>query len=268
MGPRLNVLLIAFAVHVGHGFDVDRPIPSRPTAGVESRTTTRAATDKSMQPAGIRGEVSKWYARYQGFVSGAAKVSRFISMGCGVWLVVTTPFALIGSAFGLRPSEIMLCGYLCIFGVLMFAIEVPLGALQRLIKQYFLFIFTRGGRAAFIVLAATIASSIKHVGMVTKAVLIFNAGLNFYILNSQDRRFESTDAQAKQDLDAVGAELRNSASDALSMGKYLGFGKLFGSSSGVAAPTSNGFDSAFDGLGTGSDSFKSSENTWPGSGDA
>ncbi|KAL3910824.1 MAG: hypothetical protein SGPRY_008915 [Prymnesium sp.] len=210
-----RALLIVLLAAASHAFDMDtsrRPLPSR--ASPRTAITSQQPTTGSPQVQNLRDEVSKWYARYQGFVAGAAKVSRFISMGCGVWLVLTTPFALVTSCFSLRAPEALLCAYLCSMGVLMFAIEVPLGALQRVIKQYFLFVFTRPGRAAFVVLVATIASTIKHVGFITKALLLFNAGLSFYILNSQDRRFAATDAQAKQALDAVGAELRESASGA------------------------------------------------------
>ena len=237
-------------------------VTSAPVAGV-----SRPAVQQQGGVAGLRSEVSKWYAMYQGFVGGCAKVSRFINMGCGVWLVFSTPFALIGSTFGLRPSEVLLCVYLCGMGALMFAIEVPLGALQRVVKQYFFFVFTRTGRAAFVVLVASIASIIKHIGMVTKALLVFNAGLNFYILNSQDRRFAAVDAQAKQALDAVGAELRQSASGALSMGKYLGLGKMFGGEPAPApAAPGGGFDD-----GSSAGSFQPPEPaapTWPGGGDA
>ena len=44
----------------------------------------------------------------------------------------------------------------------------------------------------------------------------------------QDRRFAQTDAQAKQALEDVSAEIRESATGALSMGKYLGLGNFFG----------------------------------------
>jgi len=150
----------------------------------------------------------------------------------------------------------------------MAGIEIPLGALQKMLKAYFYFVYTRTGRAAFVSLVACIAYTIKHVGFVTKAMVLFNAGLNFYILNSQDRRFAQSDAQAKQALNDVGAELRESATGALSFGKALGIGKMFGSASsgdGDAAPVrsfddapSSGFDAA---------PPQPTQPTWPG-GDA
>ena len=252
-------------------FDVESRAPRPPAmGGLTSAGLTSAEQQQQQrgvaQPAGVRAEVGKWYARYQGFVSGAAKVSRFINMGCGVWLVVTTPFSLLGSTFGLRPSEVILCGYLCMFGVLMAGIEIPLGALQKMLRAYFFFAFTRIGRAAFVSLVACVAYTIKHVGFVTKAMLIFNAGLNMYILNSQDRRFAQSDAQAMQALSDVSAELRESATGALSFGKYLGISKMFGSSEPAAAPA-GGFDPVPPAVG-GFDPPVDPQPSWPGGGDA
>ena len=113
--------------------------------------------------AGAAAEVSKWYRAYQSFVAAAAKVSQLISFACGVWLIFSTPFALVGSAITLRFQEGALCVYLALFGALMVSMEVPLSAVQSILQRYFFFVYTRPGRGAFVVHVAVVASACKHV---------------------------------------------------------------------------------------------------------
>jgi len=182
--------------------------------------------------------VSKWYRAYQGFVAAAAKVSQLISFCCGVWLVLTAPFAIIGSAITMRIPDAILCAFLGAWGLLMMGMELPLNAVQRVLQQYFFFAYTRPGRGLLVTHVAVIAWACKHVGAMTKALMAFNAGLTFYILNSQDRRFAKVDSQAQDALAEAAEEMRGSVGEALS------FGKMMGSFGGFAKGKSKGRGSA------------------------
>ena len=194
---------------------------------------------------------------YTNFVAGAAKVSQLISFGCGFWLTFSSPFALVFSALSLKFQEAVLCAFLIPFGMLMVGMEVPLQAVQRVLQQYFFFVYTRPGRGAFVVHVAACAWMCSRVGMMTKMLMAFNALLTFYILNSRAARFAQVDADAAAALSQATDELKGSAAEALSFGKMFssafgGFGKgrsgtvparAPAGGSGVAAGSFGGFDS-------------------------
>ena len=81
----------------------------------------------------------------------------------------------------------------------------------------------------------------------TKVLMLFNAVLTFYILNSQDRRFAQVDADAKVALQQASDEMRGSVTEALSFGRMFSgaFGGKFGGGGGggraaPSAPPSSG----------------------------
>ena len=100
--------------------------------------------------------MSKWWKAYQAFVAGAAKVSQLISFVCGVWLLFSSPFAVVFSVMTARVQEAILCASLSFFGVLLALLEIPIGAVQGVLQQYFFFAYTRLGRGALVVLIAAI----------------------------------------------------------------------------------------------------------------
>ena len=76
--------------------------PSRPAvAGVPGAAPRATGPPLSRQP-GQPGQIGRAVQRYQSFVNGAAKVSRWIHVGCGFWVIVSTPVSLISS--GARSS--------------------------------------------------------------------------------------------------------------------------------------------------------------------
>lgn len=170
---RMRWFVVASALLVVHvrGFDVEGgaaaanaprrpPTPGmmQPAAGQRSAVASgKARID------GVGKEFSKWYRAYQGFVAGAAKVSQLISFCCGFWLFVTSPFALLGSAFSLRLEEVGLVGFLMLYGILLVGMEIPLGAVQRILQQYFFFVYTRVGRGLFVCKVALMAWACKSV---------------------------------------------------------------------------------------------------------
>lgn len=241
-----SAVLLLLARHSCVGFDVEGGRPKLPAAGQRPGLPPLAGAGSRPAVASGGGSVSgavaeasakvnKWYRAYQGFIAGAAKVSQLISFGCGTWLAISTPFALIGSIIGLKLHEAALVLYLGLFGVLMCGMEVPLGSVQRVLQQYFFILFTRPGRALFVGHVAAIAWTCNHVGFMTKVLMAFNAGLTFYILNSQGRQFAQVDNAA---LDSASNELRGSVKEALS------FGKMFGSFAGFGGKGGGGGGSA------------------------
>jgi len=242
------VALLAACSRVA-AFDVEggalgRPPLPRQGAGVASRGP------QQQQQLGVRGiggsveaataKISGWYRAYQSFVAAAAKVSQLISFCCGVWLVMSTPLTMLGAAFSVKITETAMVLLLGVYGLLMLGVEVPVGALQTMLRQYFFFVYTRPGRAAFVLNVALMAWSLTTVGFITKVLMTFNAILTFYILNSQDRRFAQVDAEAKAALQQAAEEMRGQASDALSFTKMFsgfgGFGGGGGSRSRTSAP--------------------------------
>jgi len=243
------------------GASFDGAAPQRTTVGATSAV------------AGARAEVSKWWRAYQGFVAGAAKVSQLISFMCGLWLLFSSPFAIVFSVMTGRVPEVFLCGFLSVFGVLLAMLEVPVGAVQRVLQQYFFFAYTRPGRGALVVLIAAVSWVCTKIGFMTKAFVGFNALLTFYILNSQDRRFAQVDADAKAALSQASDELRGKAGELKGFTRMLGAFGLSGStaptrrpSTGAAPSDSTGFG-GFDTPPTSAYPDKGAQQpAWPGSG--
>ena len=156
---RISVfVLLVIASAVCYQIDVERGGPSqlRPAPlGSGAPALSRPPTASVVSDA--RAKVGKWLRAYQGFVAGAAKVSQLISFVCGVWLLFSSPFAIVFSLMTARVPDAILCGFLGVFGVLLSLLELPIGAVQRVLQQYFFFAYTRPGRAALVVLIATIA---------------------------------------------------------------------------------------------------------------
>ena len=173
---KWRVCLLAVAAVAGaHGFDVEGGAskpglrPSAPGAG-PPLAQQQGGDRPAVQGGGIQGQIggakakmSKWYRTYQSFVAAAAKVSQLISFCCGVWLVLSMPLSLVASSIMLRFDEAFLIVYLALYGVLMLGMELPLGAVQRVLQQYFFFAYTRPGRGAFVVHVAIVAWACKHV---------------------------------------------------------------------------------------------------------
>ena len=167
---RVGLLAVA-AVACAHGFDVEGRPGMRPSApGAGPPLAQQSAGDRPAVQGGIQGQIggakekmSKWYRAYQSFVAAAAKVSQLISFCCGVWLVLSMPLSLVASSVMLRFDEAFLIVYLALYGVLMLGMELPLGAVQRVLQQYFFFAYTRPGRGAFVVHVAIVAWTCKHV---------------------------------------------------------------------------------------------------------
>jgi|LauGreDrversion4_1035100.scaffolds.fasta_scaffold29420_1 hypothetical protein len=296
-------ILLVIASVVCYQIDVERGGPSqlRPAPlGSGAPALSRPPTASVVSDA--RAKVGKWLRAYQGFVAGAAKVSQLISFVCGVWLLFSSPFAIVFSLMTARVPDAILCGFLGVFGVMLSLLELPIGAVQRVLQQYFFFAYTRPGRAALVVLIATIAwacakvrphvrlpsilrpasgptwshalmtmaspASLWQVGFMTKALIGFNALLTFYILNSQSRRFANVDADAKAALSQASADLRSKA------GEALGFTRMFGTAFGLsgapaqparpAAPPSTDSFGGFDSS-TPVPDGSAQQPTWPGS---
>jgi hypothetical protein len=165
------VALLAACSRVA-AFDVEggalgRPPLPRQGAGVASRGP------QQQQQLGVRGiggsveaataKISGWYRAYQSFVAAAAKVSQLISFCCGVWLVMSTPLTMLGAAFSVKITETAMVLLLGVYGLLMLGVEVPVGALQTMLRQYFFFVYTRPGRAAFVLNVALMAWSLTTV---------------------------------------------------------------------------------------------------------
>ena len=176
-----RVCIIA-AVSLARGADVESPgfRPSSRPAVQQPGLPGQARPQQSQSVVGstsraigdVGQKFSRWYRAYQGFVAGAAKVSHIISAISGCWLLFATPFSIIGSAFTLRVDEVILIGYLALYAVLMVGMELPLSAVQRVLQQYFFFVFTRPGRGLFVLHVATVTWACKHIGFATKALMV------------------------------------------------------------------------------------------------
>ena len=256
----VSVALLSAATPVA-AFDVEggAPKPAMRPPNPGQPQAPQAGMPPVQRPGGIGGQIgnakaefSKWYRMYQGFVAGAAKVSQLISFICGVWLILSAPLAILGAVITASITDALNISFLAMYGVLLAGMEIPLGAVQNVLKTYFFFVYTRAGRAAFVAQVAVLAWGTKNVGFMSKALMAFNAVLTFYIMNSQDRRFAAVDAEAKAKLDQATQEMRGSVTEALSFGKMFSgaFGGRFGGSSGsrsavqpqsAAAPSGGGF---------------------------
>ena len=172
-GPwRLTFTLGFFVAFVGtfdvEGGSVPRQPPQVPTSrpALQGQPGTVAGVQQPQQSvvgsiggqvAGAAAKVSGWYRAYQSFVAAAAKVNQLISFCCGVWLVMSTPLTLIGASITLKFTEAATVLFLGLYGLLLLGVEIPLGAVQTMLRQYFFFVYTRPGRAAFVIQIAIMA---------------------------------------------------------------------------------------------------------------
>lgn len=161
MTSRARLLAVCALLHTGsalqQGYDpeagatrIPGPRAQLPGAGGPPRPGV------AVKPA---GQISQAIRRYQAFVNGAAKVSRWIHVGSGFFVIVSTPVSLISSGLGLRPAEMALCGYLGMFGAMLAGCELPLA--RGLFETYFRFLYTTQGRMLFMVFLAVVAWSCK-----------------------------------------------------------------------------------------------------------
>lgn len=222
-------------------------------AGAEGGGGPRSAV------AGVTTRVTNMARRYQAFIAATAKVSRGISMACGLWLVLGTPFVLLKSGFTLRAGDAVMSIYLATFGILMFLVEVPLNQVQKLLQSYLFFLYTKWGRAYFLILAATTSWTLDKVGILTKALLVFSASLSTYVMfSSKADKFGDADARARQLAGEIGADLKGRAGQAWGISKMLGIGNVLSGAPQQPA-------AAFGGAG-GGQSDAGAVPTWPGSG--
>jgi hypothetical protein len=221
--PRALALALALCAIASVGaFDVEGggvagARPQMPRAAV--------AGAPAAQQEGLVAKVGKWGRAYQGFVAGAAKVSRWINFGTGCWLVLSTPLTVLASGLTLRPAEAVLICYLGFFGVMMAGQNVPLGGMQRIFQTYFRFLYTELGRVGFFTLVLAIAWSCAQVSVITRLLAAFNALLAFYLFNA--RSASASVAEAGDMAKQAAEELRGKASGVLGMANMLGVGNMF-----------------------------------------
>ena len=221
-GARALALALALCAIASVGaFDVEGggggARPQMPRAAV--------AGAPAAQQEGLVAKVGKWGRAYQGFVAGAAKVSRWINFGTGCWLVLSTPLTVLASGLTLRPAEAVLICYLGFFGVMMAGQNVPLGGMQRIFQTYFRFLYTELGRVGFFTLVLAIAWSCAQVSVITRLLAAFNALLAFYLFNA--RSASASVAEAGDMAKQAAEELRGKASGVLGMANMLGVGNMF-----------------------------------------
>mmetsp|Transcript_31059 Transcript_31059/g.102443 ORF Transcript_31059/g.102443 Transcript_31059/m.102443 type:complete len:336 (-) Transcript_31059:25-1032(-) len=209
--------------------------PSRPAvAGVPGAAPRATGPPLSRQP-GQPGQIGRAVQRYQSFVNGAAKVSRWIHVGCGFWVIVSTPVSLISSGVSLRPAEMMLCGYLGLFGFVLAGCELPLA--RGLFETYCRFLYTTQGRLLFMAHVAVVAWSCKYVGILTKTLLLFNALISAYVYNSKAlHHFGVADERAQGEVGDAVNRAKEALGEVSSMSRLLGVGKIFGLGSKPPAP--------------------------------
>lgn len=203
-----------------------RPAPS----GFEAEAPPRAPRPQlSKPPLAPQGQISRALRRYQAFVSGAAKVSRWIHVGSGFFVIVSTPVSLISSGLGLRPAEMALCAYLGMFGAMLAGCELPLA--RGLFETYFRFLYTTQGRMLFMIFLAVVAWSCKYVGVLTKALLAFNALLSAYVYNSKAlHNFGTEDSRVQGEVGDAVNRLKEGFGEVQSIGRMFGLSKMLGSS--------------------------------------
>lgn len=216
-------------------FDVEGGRPAARPGSPQQPPRTALATAQPTTVAGVKKTVTKWALRYQAFVRAATTFSRLINLACGLWLVIGAPFSVIGSAIVLRADETVLCLYLGFFGALLAGVELPVPGVRKMLERSFFFLYTRGGRTAFLVLVMAIAWSCKHVSFITKGFVGFNALLAFYVYNSpvHSKQFDAYDNAMKGSLSDAASDIRGAAGDMFSIGKTLGIGRVLGN---VAKP--------------------------------
>tara|TARA_B110001452_G_scaffold233155_1_gene210834 strand:- start:1351 stop:2277 length:927 start_codon:yes stop_codon:yes gene_type:complete len=266
-------LALIASLSAASAFDVEGgrppafPRPTQPPgalgAGVPGAAPVVAGAEGVGGPrsavAGVTTSVTNMARRYQAFIAGAAKVSRAISMACGLWLVLGTPFVLLKSGITLRAGDAVMSIYLATFGILMFLVEVPLNQVQKLLQSYVFFLYTKWGRAYFLILAAATSWTLDKVGLLTKVLLVFSASLSTYVMfSSKTDKFADADARARQLASEIGADMKGRAGQAWSIGKMFGISNVLS-----AAPQQPA--AAFGGAG-GGQSDAGAVPTWPGSG--
>jgi len=231
--------LLVLGAGGAHALDLEggaRPLSPSRAAGPAARSAVQRPQPGVVS--GMQQQASKWVQRYQGFVSGAAKVSKWINMGCGVCLLLQVPVTAIGSALTLNVPDLLLCVYLGGFGVILAGLEIPVGPLKRLFEVYFRFLYTTHGRLGFILLVAALTWSIRQVGIISKVFVAFNALLSFYVSNSFALRGSSEeDSLARASVDEAAQELQRGASDVLNLANVFGIGRMFRSSAQPSKPS-------------------------------
>ena len=229
----LRLGLIAACALVAPAIDVEGggPRPPRPATGAPSTLAQGAPGMPGRSTVGeVREQVGRYVRMYQGFVSACAKASRFINVGSGCMLAVSCPFAVLGSVLTGRIPEAFLVGFLAYFGLLLAGVELPIPVVQRMLQNYFRFMYTTYGRLGFTMLVASVAWACNQVSPVTKLLLSFQALLAFYVLNSSSssKAFASSDAAVRDDLNQAASELRDTTSAAMSFANVVGLGGLAG----------------------------------------
>ncbi|KAJ1631811.1 hypothetical protein T492DRAFT_993114 [Pavlovales sp. CCMP2436] len=167
-------------------------------------------------------KVQEHFANGKAMVQGAARHARWFNVANGLLLMLTGPFNIILSALTLKLVDVLTSAYLSLFGVLLVAMEVPLGSLQRPMREYFKFLYTRFGRAFFLVLVSNLAMVCGKIGFITASLTVVNAALNVYLLG---RNREQSGAEAGLVSDAM-EQMRSEVSGQL--GGMLGPMRLLG----------------------------------------
>ena len=178
----------------------------------------------------IQNKATRAIRRYQAFVNGAAKASKWIHVGSGFWLFVSTPVSVISSGFALRPAELVLCVYLGAFGFMLAGCELPL--LRGLFEAYFRFLFTTPGRMLFICFVASMAWTIKHVGIISKGLLLFNALLSAYVYNSSSVVLKGEDQRAMGEVGDTMQKLKEQVGEMKSIANVFGLKRMLGGTGG------------------------------------
>lgn len=172
-------------------------------------------------------QVQQHIANTKAMVHGAARHARWFNVANGMLLIVTGPFNIIISALTLKLADLMTSAYLSMFGVLLVAMEVPLSSLQRPMREYFKFLYTRFGRAFFLVLVGNLAMVCGKVGFITASLTILNAVLNIYLLGQNK---DASQREAGGMSSAMG-EVRNELTGQL--GGMLAPLRMFGGMGGL-----------------------------------
>lgn len=176
-------------------------------------------------------EVQRHIANTKAMVEGASRHARWFNLLNGMLLIVTGPFNIILSAITLKLGDLMTSVYLSMFGVLLVAMEIPLGSLQQPLREYFKFLYTRFGRATFLVLVSNLAMVCGKVGFITAALTILNAGLNLYLLgqNQGDARKEADLLQntMAQVTDEMSSQMKSTLAPLRFLGVSAGLPRLW-----------------------------------------
>lgn len=231
MRRAATLLLLAGPCARGSSYDAfygsGRPPPGppgqQPGAGAAAQPYGMGGADEKGAPISPYDQVQQHIANTRAMVQGAARHARWFNVANGMLLMVTGPFNIILSALTLKPVDVMTSAYLSMFGVLLVAMEVPLGSLQRPMREYFRFLYTRFGRAFFLVLVSNLAMVCGKVGFLTAALTISNAVLNVYLLGQNKD-------QSGREAELVSSTMEQMRSE---VSGQLGGLKLFGGLTGL-----------------------------------